>query len=448
MPERDNREAVRGGVERARRAAARGFSDVRDSLVHGVGELSDLVGKAAKSRRKGAGRPSGRDGGQSPQEEVHQATADPAGYFDAASQKAAEELGLANILISGQTGVGKSTLINAVLRIPVAEEGTGKPVTQHVQRYRKEGVPVTIFDTPGIELGDAKTDIIREYKKTIAESRSGKPEDLIHVAWYCVDAGQSRVQDYDLEIVRALADELEVILVLTQCVDDVRAGELESVLAAEKLPVRGEPIRTLAKPRTLMDRTLPARGLEELVARTNDILPEAVRRAFANAQGVVISLKATEARKVIAASTTAAAAVGATPIPVPDAVLLLPLQLGMLARISVVFGIDVSRDHIGELIKGLVGGGGSTLVGRQLAETLLKYIPGGVAINATVAAAITAALGEAYVRLCTELLRRRADGQPMPEVEMLPFLLDAYRTVFATKNPLRMAPARRRRDAD
>jgi uncharacterized protein (DUF697 family) len=65
---------------------------------------------------------------------------------------------------------------------------------------------------------------------------------------------------------------------------------------------------------------------------------------------------------------------------------------------------------------------GPTLVGRQLAQTLLKYVPAGAAINATVAGAITAALGEAYIQLCTEMLRRQAEGRPMPEVEMLPFL--------------------------
>ena len=36
------------------------------------------------------------------------------------------------------------------------------------------GVPVTIFDTPGIELGQAKNDVIREYRKTITDSRKGR----------------------------------------------------------------------------------------------------------------------------------------------------------------------------------------------------------------------------------------------------------------------------------
>ncbi|MGH8326278.1 MAG: GTPase family protein [Steroidobacteraceae bacterium] len=352
------------------------------------------------------------------------------------------KLGHANILISGQTGVGKSTLINAVFRVPLADEGTGKPVTKHVQRYDVPGVPVTIFDTPGIELGQAKNDVIREYKKSITDSRKGPPHGLIHVAWYCVDAGQARIQDYDVEIVRALADELPVVLVLTQCIDDDRATALEAVIAQENLPIEGSPVHTLARERRLAGQTLPPTGLEELVERTNDILPEAVKRAFVNAQGVVIRLKVNQGRVIVGAATVTAAGIGGTPIPVPDAAILLPVQLGMLGSLTAVFGLDMTNEGAVSLIRGLVGGGSVAVAGRQIAASLLKVIPGVNFINAAVAAALTGALGEAYIQLCGEMLRRQAAGKPMPEAEMLPFLLDAYQKAF--KKPV----TRRRAKAD
>ena len=185
-------------------------------------------------------------------------------------------------------------------------------------------------------------------------------------------------------------------------------------------------------------QALPPKGLEELVERTNDILPEAVKRAFVNAQGVVIRLKANQARAIVAASSVAAAGIGATPIPVPDAAVLLPVQLGMLGSITAVFGIDMSNEGAVNLIRGLVGSGGVAVAGRQIAASLLKVIPGVNLINAAVAAALTAALGEAYIQLCSEMLRRQAAGKPMPEAEMLPFLLDAYQKAF--KKPI---PGRR-----
>ena len=424
MPDYDKgRERVQRALNQARRVAERGARDVTDAVTRSLQDVSERArGSGNKSSDDTAGEPQGPS--------VDEVAADPAAYFSSEQRKANERLGHANILISGQTGVGKSTLINAVFRVPLAEEGTGKPVTKNVQRYDVAGVPVTIYDTPGIELGHAKKDVIRDYMKTIADSRKGGPDKLVHVAWYCIDAGQTRVQDYDVEIVDALAAEVPVLLVLTQCIDDERAIALERTIAAEKLPIEGTPIRTLARERRVAGHSIPPRGLEELVDRTNDILPEAVRRAFANAQGVVIRLKANQARAVVGASSVAAAGIGAVPIPVPDAAVLMPVQLGMLASINAIFGMDMGSDRAVNLIRGLVGQGGVTVVGRQIAANLLKVIPGVSVINAAVAAALTAALGEAYIQLCSEMLRRQAAGQEMRESDMLPFLLDAYQNAF------------------
>ena len=424
LPDYDKgRERVQRALNQARRVAERGARDVTDAVTRSLQDVSERArGSGNKSSDDTAGEPQGPS--------VDEVAADPAAYFSSEQRKANERLGHANILVSGQTGVGKSTLINAVFRVPLAEEGTGKPVTKNVQRYDVAGVPVTIYDTPGIELGHAKKDVIRDYMKTIADSRKGGPDKVIHVAWYCIDAGQTRVQDYDVEIVRALAAEVPVILVLTQCIDGERASALEKTIAAEKLPIEGSPVRTLARERRVAGHTIPPRGLEELVERTHDILPEAVRRAFTNAQGVVIRLKANQARAVVGASSAAAAGIGAVPIPVPDAAVLMPVQLGMLASINAIFGIDMGSDRAVNLIRGLVGQGGIAVVGKQIAANLLRVIPGVSVINATVAAALTAALGEAYIQLCSEMLRRQAAGKPMPEADMLPFLLDAYQKAF------------------
>jgi uncharacterized protein (DUF697 family)/GTP-binding protein EngB required for normal cell division len=422
MPTSDNRrERIERAAERARRVANQGVKDVSEAVTRG---MQDVINRTRRYGKTGAGTE--RESGPN----LEQAAADPAAFFSAEQQKAMEQLGHANILISGQTGAGKSTLINAVFRVPIAKEGVGKPVTKLVQRHEVAGVPVTIFDTPGIELGHAKNEVIREYKKTITDSRKDGPSRVIHVAWYCLNTGQARLQDYDVEIVRALADEVPVILVLTQCIDDERADALEQAIRAENLPIDGKPVRTLAREARVAGHTIPTRGLEELVERTNSILPEAVRRAFANAQGVVIRLKANQSRAIVGASSVAAAGIGAAPIPVPDAAVLMPVQLGMLASVTAVFGIDMSDGRGVSLIRGLVGEGGVAIVGRHIAGNLLKVIPGVSAINATVAGALTAALGEAYIQLCSEMLRRQGAGRPMQDAELLPFLLEAYERTF------------------
>ena len=44
-----------------------------------------------------------------------------------------------NIIVAGKTGVGKSTLINAVFKDKLAETGMGKPVTTHMRKINKKG---------------------------------------------------------------------------------------------------------------------------------------------------------------------------------------------------------------------------------------------------------------------------------------------------------------------
>jgi uncharacterized protein (DUF697 family)/GTPase SAR1 family protein len=428
--------------ERVQRALHQG----RRLLDRGVQELSDVVSRGARAvtaaSDRSPSRPSKGDRLGAGRPDVDVVAADPASYFNEQRRREAEELGHANILITGQTGVGKSTLVNSIFRAELAEEGVGRPVTQRVQRHDALGVPVTIFDTPGIELGDAKDAVIADFKNSITASRKGASEGFIHIAWYCIDAGQARIQGYDVDVIRALADEVPVILVLTQCVDQDRVVALEAAIAAEDLPIQGVPVRTLAKVRRIGGQTIEPAGLEELVRRTEQILPKAVKGAFVNAQGVVIGLKVKYARAVVAASAAAAGAVGAAPIPVSDAVVLMPVQVGMLGGITAVFGIVMSAQTTTRLVVGLVGEGGVTQVGRQMAAGLLKVIPGVSVVNAGVASALTAALGEAHIQLCSEMLRRQGAGRPMPDAEMLAFLLDAYEKTFRRSRMRRWGRAR------
>jgi 50S ribosome-binding GTPase len=139
--------------------AERGAKDVTDAVTRGVQDVSE------RARRPGNRGDDAAASEQGPN--VEEVAADPAAYFSAEQQKANERLGHANILISGQTGVGKSTLIKAVFRVPLAQEGTGKPMTKTVQRYDVARVPVTIYDTPGIELGHAKKDVIRTTRRRL-----------------------------------------------------------------------------------------------------------------------------------------------------------------------------------------------------------------------------------------------------------------------------------------
>ena len=61
------------------------------------------------------------------------------------------------ILITGRTGVGKSTLVNGIVGSEIAEEGSDlKAKTMNVQRYEsrtEEGMVIEVWDSPGLEDG-------------------------------------------------------------------------------------------------------------------------------------------------------------------------------------------------------------------------------------------------------------------------------------------------------
>src|SRR6187549_2649438 len=71
-----------------------------------------------------------------------------------ALEEALRERGHANILIAGRTGVGKSTLINSIFQGNLATTGQGRPVTQNTREITKAGIPLSIFDTRGLEISD------------------------------------------------------------------------------------------------------------------------------------------------------------------------------------------------------------------------------------------------------------------------------------------------------
>lgn len=337
-----------------------------------------------------------------------------------ALNEALNQRGRVNILIAGQTGVGKSTLINAVFQGQLATTGQGKPVTQNTREITKEGVPVSIFDTRGLEMKDFQETLDPLEDTILIRKRDVDAQRHIHIAWVCLSEDSRRVQDGEVALVEMLAKHVPVIVVVTKA----RADEGFRAKVQELLPVARNVVRVRAIAETLDEGyVLPPMGLLELIDLTMQVVPEAHRNAFVAAQRVDLELKRKRAHETVVTAAAAAAAAGATPIPFADAALLVPIQIGMLARITAVFGIPMSKGFLIALLGSVVGGTGATLIGRTIVSSLLKLIPGagsaaGATISAITASSVTTALGEAYIATLSALFGEHR-GEPPSDEEVI-----------------------------
>ena len=114
-------------------------------------------------------------------------------------KKLLDESKTLSILFTGKTGVGKSSLANALVGREVSPEGeTLNPETMDVFNYNADiaGVNVTIWDCPGLQDGTANE---AEYLEKMATKC--KELDLV---LYCTRMDDTRIRDEDYETIKTL----------------------------------------------------------------------------------------------------------------------------------------------------------------------------------------------------------------------------------------------------
>ncbi len=322
-----------------------------------------------------------------------------------------------NVVVIGKTGVGKSTLINSVFGENVAEVGLGRPVTQSIRKLEKEGTPLAIYDTPGLELqGDHSAEnLLEQVTNLINEGiQSEDVNQAIHCIWYCINTASSRVEPTEMNFLRKLGENTKrcnvpVILVLTQAFSKKKTEEMVTALRKENLPVR-QVVPVLAQDYEISEDypKIKAFGIDKLVELMSELLPDTVRDTFIALQIASIDLKRKRARAAVTAAAGAAALTGASPIPFSDAAILVPTQVSMLAGITAIFGLPIEKAALTSIVSATIGTAGATVLGKTVVSNLIKMIPGagtivGAAISGTTAAALTGALGEAYIAILTRV---------------------------------------------
>ena len=132
-----------------------------------------------------------------------------------------------NILLVGPSGVGKSCLINSILKLEnenQAKSGMIKPTTKSFNIYESNKISnIRLIDSRGIEKGnyDIKAFVKEITNYVESQQLKGNPDNFIHCIWYCITGTRFEdIEEKTLKELSAIYDDtnLPIIVVYTQAI--------------------------------------------------------------------------------------------------------------------------------------------------------------------------------------------------------------------------------------
>jgi uncharacterized protein (DUF697 family)/GTPase Era involved in 16S rRNA processing len=343
-----------------------------------------------------------------------------------------------NVLVIGNSGVGKSTLINAVLGEECAVTGYGiTGTTQELSIYENGRIPFRIIDTVGFEPSFRKASrAVRSVRKWSRDSavKEERKEERISVIWCCVE-GTSRKLFPDTIRIMAKAvsmwPSVPVIAVITKSYSLPERRE-NIMMVHEAFSTHKKLFKNLKRiiPVVAMtyrlndDAFAPPDGITDLIEATNDLLPEGIRASETDVAKYKMDRRRAFAHSSVGVATASAVIVGAVPIPFPDAAILTPLEIAEINTVSRIYGINKDEKLV-KFVDSIVEVGTVSTAARA-AVNALKSIPGvnaaASAVNAVIAGSIVAAIGECSIAAFEQI---SAGNRSLSETEWVKELTDS-----------------------
>lgn len=322
-----------------------------------------------------------------------------------------------NVLVIGNSGVGKSTLINAVLgEERAAAEWCPNGKTKKLEIYENDNVPFRLIDSVGFEPSFLKAQVaINSIVKWCKDGiKDAKDEKQINAIWFCVEATTPRLFPETIKnLTRAIRifKSVPVIVVLTKSYSmPDRQRNIENInkaFAATKHTVNlVDVIPVVAQDFVINDNAYsPVDGISELIEKTNALLPEGMKLAKQDIADYILERKRFFSQGIVGLATTGAAVVGAIPVPFSDALILGPTELAEVNAITRIYGIG--KDDKGKNFVNSIVDVGTVGVIAKAAISAIKAIPGinvaASVLNAIVAGSIVATLGEGTIYISEQI---------------------------------------------
>lgn len=313
------------------------------------------------------------------------------------------------VLVIGNSGVGKSTLINAVLGEEVAETGWGiKGTSSELKIY--EGKYFRIVDTVGFEPDFFKCNrAIKSVKKWAKESvKDGNEERQINIIWFCVDGTAAKLFSSTIKNLSKATNmwkSVPIIAVITKSYsvpDRVKNIEMVNNAFAKQKQSKNlcKVVPVVADTYVLNDSAFaPPENIMQLIDITNEYMPAGMQASKQDIYAFKLSRKRVLSHGVVAAATISGVTVGAVPKAIPDAAILSLVEEAEIKAIARVYGIQQSKDSK-EFFAAIVETGTVSAAAKGVIEFIQK-IPGvniaASILNAVIAGSIVCTIGEVSV---------------------------------------------------
>jgi predicted GTPase len=325
--------------------------------------------------------------------------------------------------VLGRRGSGKSSLANALLGQPMLPVGAVEDTTPAPAwiDLAVQGRRVRWLDTPGLRAG-AKPERREQVERAL---RAERPDVLLWLFKATqVDAGVD--EDLaELVALRAAVTNLDgavpVVVVMTK-VDELPPAERRAPPYDADPDKRASIERARDALRGHVKRALGAElpvvavctwqrfadgaaatdwrwNLDALAMEVHQALPVSAQIEAARAFERARTVRRKVAMRLVGTATSVSFVVGATPLPVADLALLIPLQSSMLTGIVYASGRSLGPRAVTEWLAVLGATVGAGVGLREAVRAALKLVPGvGATLSGAVAATGTWALGVAAVR--------------------------------------------------
>lgn len=336
-----------------------------------------------------------------------------------------------NILILGNSGAGKSTLIKAIAGKEV-KTNVGEAGTQNINVYESQNWPLICIDTKGFEYSiiQQRKTISQVKKFTKDQIKSTDDESGIDAVWYCIEGTSRRMFSDNIKMMNKSLKgwkQIPVFAVITKSYSESDIAEnvdavKETFYKNSDINFKGT-IPVVAEEYKINDEVsvLP-RGLAELCKKTLACAPEAKKIKVDNRNRLVLQQKRYTANIFTSGATITAIAVGATPIPFADSLILVPLETGLAKKILKIYDIDFN----GDLIAAIIGSTAITNIAKAVISSLKAVPIAGQIINAVVAGFFVEALGESLIALSEAIYTKKINKEKIDEI--VTFLTDKLKS--------------------